>query len=283
MFPPAAGWIAPGKEVRALARAGRSRHIDVVPTETTMRFVNLAGSAMMLFGSVALAAEGDPLRVSGDGVNVRARPESGAPILRQVNREEPVIELGRAGDWFEVRLPDRDTRGWIHGSLLTTVEGQPVAAAAATPPAAPVAPSPAPQVAPRAVPEVAAAPPAPVATAPQGGASAGQDQPGAAPMAAAGDAATADALTRFRATVTQLNDRAVAAAGVDLFTGAEAAGDGTVQVTATEAWGVVPEGGQQSFMNTLFGRWQEAAGPGRRLRLQIVDESGQVLSERSGP
>jgi hypothetical protein len=164
--------------------------------------------------------------------------------------------------------------------LLTTGEGQlPVA----TPPAAPVAPSPAPQVAPRAVPEAAAAPPAPAATAPQGGASAGQDQPGAAPTAAAGDAATADALTRFRATVTQLNDRAVAAAGVDLFTGAEAAGDGTVQVTATEAWGVVPEGGQQSFMNTLFGRWQEAAGPGRPLRLQIVDETGQVLSERSGP
>jgi hypothetical protein len=102
-------------------------------------------------------------------------------------------------------------------------------------------------------------------------------------MAAAGDAATANALTRFRATVTQLNDRALAAAGVDLFTGAETAGDGTVQVTATEAWGVVPEGGQQSFMNTLFGRWQEAAGPGQPLRLQIVDETGQVLSERSGP
>jgi hypothetical protein len=252
------GRIAPGKEVRALARAGRSRHIEVIPTETTMRFVNLAGSAVMLFGSVALAAEGDPLRVSGDGVNVRARPESGAPILRQVNREEPVIELGRAGDWVEVRLPDRDTRGWIHASLLTTGDGP---LPAATPPAAPVAPSPA----------------------PQGGASAGQEQPGAAPMAAAGDSATADALTRFRATVTQLNDRAVAAAGVDLFTGAEAAGDGTVQVTATEAWGVVPEGGQQSFMNTLFGRWQEAAGPGRPLRLQIVDETGQVLSERSGP
>ena len=242
-----------------------------------MRFVNLAGSAVMLFGSVALAAEGDPLRVSGDGVNVRARPESGAPILRQVNREEPVIELGRAGDWVEVRLPDRDTRGWIHGSLLTTGDG-PLAAAAAPPPAAPVAPSPAPQ--------------APSSCAGGGGR---LRPPGrraaAAPARAArggadgrrGRLRNGNAVARFRATVTQLNDRAVAAAGVDLFTGAEAAGDGTVQVTATEAWGVVPEGGQQSFMNTLFGRWQEAAGPGRPLRLQIVDETGQVLSERSGP
>ena len=58
-----------------------------------MRFVHLAGSALMLLGSVALAAEGDALKVSGDGVNVRARPESGAPILRQVNREEPVADI----------------------------------------------------------------------------------------------------------------------------------------------------------------------------------------------
>jgi Bacterial SH3 domain len=243
-----------------------------------MRLVNLAGSAAMLLGGVALAAEGDSLKVSGDGVNVRARPESGAPILRQVNRDEPVIELGREGDWVEVRLPDRDTQGWIHGSLVSTVEGQPVAAAAA-----PVAPGPAPQVAPRAAPEVAAAPPAVAATTPQSGASSGQEQSGAAQMAAVGDPATADALRRFRETVTELNDRAVAAAGVDLFTGVEAAGDGTVQVTATEAWGVVPEGGQRSFMNTLFGRWQEAAGAGQPLRLQIVNETGQVLSERSGP
>ena len=240
-----------------------------------MRLVNLAGSAVMLFGGVALAAEGDALRVSGDGVNVRARPESGAPILRQVNREEPVVELGRQGDWFEVRLPDRDTRGWIHGSLLTTVDGQPVAAAAATPPAAP---APAPQATPRSAPQVAATPPAPAAAPPQG-----QQQPDAAPRAAAADPATANAVARFRENVTQLNDRAVAAAGVDLFTEVAPAGAGTVQVTATEAWGVVPEGGQQSFMNTLFGHWQEAAGAGRPLRLQIVDETGQVLDERSGP
>ena len=83
--------------------------------------------------------------------------------------------------------------------------------------------------------------------------------------------------------MTQLNERALAAAGVDLFTGVTPAGNGTVQVTATEAWGVVPEGGQQSFMNTLFGHWQAAAGAERPLRLQIVDETGQVLDERSGP
>ncbi|HEX5795908.1 MAG TPA: SH3 domain-containing protein [Geminicoccaceae bacterium] len=243
-----------------------------------MRFLSLAGSAAILLGGVVLAAEGDALRVSGDGVNVRARPESGAPILRQVNREEPVVELGRQGDWFEVRLPDRDTRGWIHGSLLTTVDGQPVAAAAATPPAAPAGPATAPQAAPRSAPQVAATPPAPAAAPPQG-----QPQPRAAQTGAAADPATVNAVDRFRESVTELNDRAVAAAGVDLFTEVAPAGAGTVQVTATEAWGVVPEGGQQSFMNTLFGHWQAAAGAERPLRLQIVDETGQVLDERSGP
>ena len=82
--------------------------------------------------------------------------------------------------------------------------------------------------------------------------------------------------------MTELNDRAVAAAGVDLFTEVGPAGDGAVQVTATEAWGVVPEGGQQSFMNTLV---RALAGGRRRhepLRLQIVDDTGQVLDERSG-
>ena len=40
---------------------------------------------------------------------------------------------------------------------------------------------------------------------------------------------------------------------------------------------MVPEGGQQSYMNTLFDRWQAAAGTAGRLRLQVVDETGQVL------
>jgi hypothetical protein len=231
-----------------------------------MRFASLLGGLMMLLEGVALGAEGDTLTVSGDGVNVRARPETGAPILRQVNHGELAIELLRQGEWVQVRLPDRDTTGWIHGSLVTTEGGQP--AAAVPTPAAPSRPAPA-----TATPAVRAQP----------GSGGGLAQPGGPKTAAVGDARTIDAVARFRESVTELNDRAVAAAGVDLFTDVAAVGDGAVQVTATDAWNVVPEGGKQSFMNTLFGRWLEAVGSGQPLRVEVVDKAGQVLREQSGP
>jgi Bacterial SH3 domain len=230
-----------------------------------MRFATLAGSLLVLLGGAALAAQGDPLVVTGDVVNVRAGPESNAPILRQVDRDAEAVELARQGNWVQVRLPDRDTVGWIHGSLLATVVSRPAVEVAAPAPLA----APQPQ-----------APAAPVAGAQPSGA-AGQAEPDQ--MAAIGDPATATALAQFRATVSELNDRALAAAGVDLFTGVRVLGDGVVQVTATDAWTVVPEGGQQSYMNALLGYWLAAAGSERPLRLQIVDHTGQVLGEQSGP
>jgi hypothetical protein len=154
-----------------------------------------------------------------------------------------------------VRLPDRHAEGWIHSSLLSAVAGarEPAAAAAADA----KAPSPAP----------AAPPSAP-------------DRP-AAPQVAAAD--NGDALARFRDTVTYLNNRAVAAAGIDLFTGVKQAGDRAVQVTATDAWKSVPEGGQDSFMRTLFNRWLAATGSTQPVRVQVVDQAGHVLKEKSEP
>ena len=102
-------------------------------------------------------------------------------------------------------------------------------------------------------------------------------------MAAISDPATVVALAQFREIVSRLNDRALAAAGVDLFTDVKAAADGAVQVTATDAWKVVPEGGQQSYMNALLGHWLATTGGGRPARLQVVDQTGRVLREQSGP
>ena len=117
-------------------------------------------------------------------MNVRAGPESGARILLQVNRDEPAVELGREGDWVRVRLPDRDTAGWIHGSLLTTV-GQPAAAGApaASPPARPRR---------EPAPAAARAAPAPPARA----------RPGRGGSAAAVDPQRRRRSTRFRESVT---------------------------------------------------------------------------------
>jgi Bacterial SH3 domain len=216
-----------------------------------MRIASLASGLLVLLGGLAQAAEGDGLVVTGEGVNVRAGPQSGAMVLLQVHLNEPAIELARAGEWVRVRLPDQDAEGWIHSSLL--------------------APS---NIAPLRSGTGAQAAPA------TGGQPAVTEPPGTAQPAA--QTVAAASLERFRESVDYLNTRALAAAGVDLFTDVRMAGEGVAQITATEAWGVVPEGGRQSYLNALYDRWLATVGS-PLASLQIVDESGQVLSERSGP
>jgi hypothetical protein len=220
-----------------------------------MRLASLTASLIVTLSSFALAANGDHWLVTGNGVNVRARPDAGAPVLFQVSRNAVALEVGRNGEWVEVRLPDRHAEGWVHSSLLSAGAGpsEPAAAAAA---------------------DAKATSPAPVAP------PSAADKP-AAPQLAAAD--NGDALARFRDTVTYLNNRAVAAAGIDLFTGVKQAGDRAVQVTATDAWKSVPEGGQDSFMRTLFNRWLAATGSIQPVRVQVVDQAGHVLKEKSGP
>jgi hypothetical protein len=229
--------------------------------EKTMQLARLSGALAVLMASAAFAAEGDALLVTGSNVNVRAGPSTEAGILAGVHVDEPAIERRRQGEWVEVELPNRDVLGWIHDSLLD-------------------------QAASLAAPQR------------QGG----QRRPGDAggevaaldPGAVgAGDAATIPAATtdesdasplgRFRREVAYFNDRAVAAAGIDLFTGVAPLGDGGVQVVTTDAWAIMSEPGQQSYLNALFERWQAAAGAGQALRLQIVDASGALMMEKSGP
>jgi hypothetical protein len=205
-----------------------------------MRIASLASGLLVLLGGLAQAAEGDGLVVTGEGVNVREGPQSGATVMLQVHRHEPAVELAREGEWVRVRLPDQDTEGWIHGSLLAPADGA-----------------------------------APATGAEPAGIGASTAPTGAQTVAAA-------SLERFRESVDYLNTRALAAAGVDLFTEVRMAGAGVAQITATDAWGVVPEGGRQSYLNALYDRWLATVGSPLD-RLQIVDESGQVLSERSGP
>jgi hypothetical protein len=45
----------------------------------------------------------------------------------------------------------------------------------------------------------------------------------------------------------------------------------------------MPMSGQQSYLNALFRRWRAAAGSDQALRLEIVDPSGALMMERSGP
>ncbi len=259
-----------------------------------MRLASLAGTLVILLSGAALAAQGDSLVVTGNGVNLRVEPRSNAKVLLQLYRNDPAVELERQGSWVEVRLPDRDATGWIHASLVTTAGNAAPPAAATAEPAPPPAPPPVATVEPPPPPVATASPgratgPAPAAASPPPEQAAGANgrapgpKPGGPQVAALEGAAGTDALARFRDSVTYLNNRAVAAAGVELFTGVKPAGAGVVQVTATDAWTSVPADGQQSFMNTLFDRWLAASGAGQPLSVQVVDRSGRVLREKSGP
>jgi hypothetical protein len=89
-------------------------------------------------------------------------------------------------------------------------------------------------------------------------------------------------LERFDANVRYLNSRALEAAGANLFSGIEAAGNGVVHVSTTPAWQSIPPAGQRSYLNSLFDLWavtQEGDGPAV---VRIVDASGRVLLEKSG-
>ena len=225
-----------------------------------MWFGRLLGFGMAVLATAAVAAPGDALIVTGDVVNVRAGPGTGNPVLFHVARDQQVVEVTRTGDWVQVQVPG-EADGWIHQSLLEET-------AHAQPP--PQAPEPGP----------AGAAQSPVSTeAPMPGeAPQGPDSTGVASISSEGQA-----IALFRSNVTELNARAMAVAGVELFAGAKAADGGTVQVMVTEAWDLVPEAGQQSYTNALFDHWRAAAGGSEPLRLQVVDPSGAVVSEKSGP
>ena len=103
------------------------------------------------------------------------------------------------------------------------------------------------------------------------------------PAGGPGEAADAADLARFRESVDYLNSRSTSVAGVDLFGGVQAVGDGVVQVAATDAWSTIPPGSQQSYANTLLDRWAAARGYSGPVKVQIVDPKGKVLLESQKP
>ena len=228
-----------------------------------MRWAALVGSCIALLANLALAAPGDGLVVTGDRVNVRAGPGTEYRVRLQVFRQEPALELARDGEWVQVELSGRGEEGWIHQSLLQAARSSQSAAAPAT-----------------AGPETGRSTSELALPSEQG-----QERAALPSMdrATPEPASESDALARFRSNVDELNARAQALAGVELFTGAEPAGSGTVQVLVSDAWHLVPEAGQESYANVLFRHWQAAAGGPEPLHLQVVDPSGTVVSEKSGP
>ncbi|MGH6900389.1 MAG: SH3 domain-containing protein [Geminicoccaceae bacterium] len=243
-----------------------------------MRQMGLAFAGCLLLGGPALGAPGDVLMVTGNNVNVRTGPGLEHDVSRQVDRDQRVIEIEREGDW--VRAEIAGAAGWIHGSLVT-LQAPAVAPAAPSLAEEPTeAPPPADTLGEAA--GAAATSPAPLAEAATEPAPDLPSAPEAIAPAAAPEVDAVD-LQRFRDSVEYLNSRALAVAGVDLFTEVEPLGGGAVQVGATDAWATIPPGGQRSYASTLLDRWAAATGGAGQVKVQIVDAAGQVLMEESKP
>lgn len=253
-----------------------------------MRLASVACAVALLAAGSVWAAGGDPLVVTGDGVNVRNGPGTQNRIVMRVYRNREVVEIGREGDWVRVEIAGTGGReGWIHGSLLASPGSLGAAGrqAAVTPERQPAADP---------LPTVGAAPePAETAGVREGRpAPSGEDTPvagmrpdqgGGLVEPAAGPAANQAEVNRFRESVSYLNSRALQVAGVGLFTDVEAVDQQTVAVGITEAWQTVPPAGQRSYLNTLVDRWSAANGGDSPVNVRIIDPKGQVLVEQSGP
>jgi hypothetical protein len=234
-----------------------------------MRHTAFAFACCLVAAGPASGAPGDVLTVTGNNVNVRSGPGVGHDVSQQVDRDQRLVEIERSGNWVHAEIEGSDgATGWIHSSLValqapaTPEEQKPEdAPSAASGPAAGSSAA----LGEDALEPDADSTPAPDSIAP----------------AAASEVDPAD-LQRFRESVDYLNSRALAVAGVELFTEVEPLGGGAVQVVTTEAWTGIPPAGQQSYANTLLDRWAAARGTGE-VQVRIVDEDGQVLMEEGTP
>jgi hypothetical protein len=225
--------------------------------------------ACSLLSCPALGAEGDLLIVTGDRVNVRSGPALDHVVVKNVSRNQRVVEVGRQGDWVQVKIAGSGAGGWIQGSLVAPAEGE--AAEEVTTPPLPAA---GPMTGAGGLGDVAAGPePLEAAVAPR---ETGALAPGT------GEIKAVD-MQRFQDSVDYLNSRSQSLGGVDLFGAVQPLANGTVQVGATDAWAGIPPAAQRSYANVLLERWAAATGRAGQVKVQIVDESGQLLMEESKP
>jgi uncharacterized protein YgiM (DUF1202 family) len=50
---------------------------------------------------------------------MRERATTDSPVVGVVRRGQVLTEIGRDGNWIQVRVPDETTEGWIHSRMLT--------------------------------------------------------------------------------------------------------------------------------------------------------------------
>lgn len=71
-----------------------------------------------------LTAEGtNNGKITKDNVNIRLRPDLGAPILGRVHKNETVAVIKSAGDWYKIEPPETAV-GWINKNFVDMIEAK---------------------------------------------------------------------------------------------------------------------------------------------------------------
>ncbi len=87
-------------------------------------FIFIVSIELLSFLPTAFADRGDTLIITGNTVNLRSRPSPLAEVIKQLGGNSKVIEISRFEEWVEVTTDEsRHDYGWIHQSLLSSIEG----------------------------------------------------------------------------------------------------------------------------------------------------------------
>ena len=70
----------------------------------------------------AQALKGDPVRIAGDRVNLRAEPNTSARIVKTLKRGMIVAEVERKPDWVKVRYEADLAPAWVYAPLVKRLD-----------------------------------------------------------------------------------------------------------------------------------------------------------------
>jgi hypothetical protein len=87
-------------------------------------------------------AHAERARVSANRANMRARPQADSAVVWTLERGTEVEVVARSGDWWQVRVIESGSTGWMKSNFLTVVEETTAAEPPAAEPLAPAEPAP---------------------------------------------------------------------------------------------------------------------------------------------
>jgi cell wall-associated NlpC family hydrolase len=75
-------------------------------------------SPMMLEGSFFAVGGRDMGKISGSDVNLRSKPDTNSAVLGKLQAGDKLYLTTLKNDWYEVSVPARDLKGWVHSDYV---------------------------------------------------------------------------------------------------------------------------------------------------------------------